>query len=129
MYATIRSDDFESIAGMTSSEIQRTSRIESSEVLDDLFSEEAEQKVPEDIPESNQKDAVKTSSPPPSTLGIEIPNMSKSSSVVEPIKELAKTIRTNCSSCNESFEVDLPPGVNSGKTACPLCGSIEFVQR
>ena len=129
MYATRRSDDFESIAGMPSSEIQRTSRIESSEVLDDLFSEEAEQNVPEDLPESIQNDAVKTSSPPPSTLGIEIPNMSTSSSVVEPIKELATTIRTNCSSCNESFEVDLPPGVNSGKTACPHCGSIEFVQR
>lgn len=129
MYATRRSDDFESIAGMPSSEIQRTSRIESSEVLDDLFSEEAEQNVPEDLPESIQKDAVKASSPPPSTLGIEIPNMSTSSSVVEPIKELATTIRTNCSSCNESFEVDLPPGVNSGKTACPHCGWIEFVQR
>ena len=129
MYASRRSDDFESIAGMPSSEIQRTSRIESSEVLDDLFSEEAEQNVPEDLPESIQKDALKTSSSPPSTLGIEIPNMSTSSSVVEPIKELATTIRTNCSSCNELFEVDLPPGVNSGKTACPHCGSIEFVQR
>ena len=129
MYATRRSDDFESIAGMTSSEIQRTSRIESSEVLDDLFSEEAEQNVPEDLQESIQKDVVKPSSSPASTLGIEIPNMSTSSSVVEPIKELVTTIRTNCSSCNESFEVDLPPGVNSGKTACPHCGSIEFVQR
>ena len=129
MYASRRSDDFESIAGMPSSEIQRTSRIESSEVLDDLFSEEAEQNVPEDLQESIQKDVVKPSSSPASTLGIEIPNMSTSSSVVEPIKELVTTIRTNCSSCNESFEVDLPPGVNSGKTACPHCGSIEFVQR
>ena len=129
MFASRRSNDFESIAGMPSSEIQRTSSIESSEVLDDLFSEEVEQNIPEEQSESVQRDDVKTSSSPPSTLGIEIPNMSKSPSVEEPIKELAKTIRTNCSSCNESFEVDLPSGVNSGKTACPHCGSIEFVQR
>ena len=129
MFASRRSNDFESIAGMPSSEIQRTSSIESSEVLDDLFSEEVEQNIPEEQSESVQRDDVKTSSSRPSTLGIEIPNMSKSPSVEEPIKELAKTIRTNCSSCNESFEVDLPSGVNSGKTACPHCGSIEFVQR
>ena len=129
MYASRRSDDFESIAGMASSALERTSRIESSEVLDDLFSEEIEQNIPEDKPESIQKDTVKTSSSPPSTLGIEIPNISTSPSVVEPTKELATTLRTNCSSCNESFEVDLPSGVNSGKTACPHCGSIEFVQR
>tara|TARA_B100002052_G_scaffold298548_1_gene332400 strand:+ start:165 stop:2438 length:2274 start_codon:yes stop_codon:yes gene_type:complete len=129
MFASRRSNDFESIAGMPSSEIQRTSSIESSEVLDDLFSEEVEQNIPEEQSQSVQRDDVKTSSSPPSTLGIEIPNMSKSPSVEEPIKELAKTIRTNCSSCNESFEVDLPSGVNSGKTACPHCGSIEFVQR
>ena len=129
MFASRRSNDFESIAGMSSSEIQRTSSIESSEVLDDLFSEEVEQNIPEEQTESVQRDDVKTSSSRPSTLGIEIPNMSKSPPVEEPIKELAKTIRTNCSSCNESFEVDLPSGVNSGKTACPHCGSIEFVQR
>ena len=129
MYASRRSDDFESIAGMASSALQRTSRIESSGVLDDLFSEEIEQNIPEDKPESIQKDTVKTSSSPPSTLGIEIPDIPASPSVVEPTKELATTIRTNCSSCNESFEVDLPSGVNSGKTACPHCGSIEFVQR
>ena len=114
---------------MSSSEIQRTSSFESSEVLDDLFSEEVEMNIPEEQSESVQRDDVKTSSSPPSTLGIEIPNMSKSPSVEEPIKELATTIRTNCSSCNESFEVDLPSGVNSGKSACPHCGSIVFVQR
>ena len=76
-----------------------------------------------------QIDDVKTSSSSPSTLGIEIPNMSTSSSLEEPINELPTTITTNCSSCDESFEVDLPSGVNSGKTACPHCGSIEFVQR
>tara|TARA_Y100000766_G_scaffold86980_1_gene73853 strand:- start:2242 stop:4515 length:2274 start_codon:yes stop_codon:yes gene_type:complete len=129
MYASRRSNDFESIAGMSSTEVQRTSKIESSEVLDDLFSEEVEQNIPEDQPESAQVDDVKTLSSPPSTLGIEIPNMSTLSSVEEPMKVLATTIRTNCSSCNESFEVDLPSGINSGKTACPHCGSIEFVQR
>ena len=129
MYASRRSNDFESIAGMSSTEIQRTSKIESSEVLDDLFSEEVEQNIPEDQPESAQVDDVKTLSTPPSTLGIEIPNMSTLSSVEEPMKVLAPTIRTKCSSCNESFEVDLPSGINSGKTACPHCGSIEFVQR
>lgn len=129
MYSSRRSNDFESIAGMSSSEIQRTSTIESSEVLDDLFSEEVEQNIPEEQSESDQKDDVKTSSSSPSTLGIEIPNMSTSSSLEEPINELPTTITTNCSSCDESFEVDLPSGVNSGKTACPHCGSIEFVQR
>ena len=129
MFASRRSNDFESIAGMSSSEIQRTSSFESSEVLDDLFSEEVEMNIPEEQSESVQRDDVKTSSSPPSTLGIEIPNMSKSPPVKEPIKESATTIRTDCSSCNESFEVDLPSGVNSGKTACPHCGSIEFVQR
>ena len=114
---------------MSSSEIQRTSTIESSEVLDDLFSEEVEQNIPEEQSESVQIDDVKTSSSSPSTLGIEIPNMSTSSSLEEPINELPTTITTNCSSCDESFEVDLPSGVNSGKTACPHCGSIEFVQR
>ena len=129
MYSSRRSNDFESIAGMSSSEIQRTSTIESSEVLDDLFSEEVEQNIPEEQSESVQIDDVKTSSSSPSTLGIEIPNMSTSSSLEEPINELPTTITTNCSSCDESFEVDLPSGVNSGKTACPHCGSIEFVQR
>ena len=129
MYSSRRSNDFESIAGMSSSEIQRTSTIESSEVLDDLFSEEVEQNIPEEQSESVQIDDVKTSSSSPSTLGIEIPNMSTSSSLEEPINELPTTVTTNCTSCDESFEVDLPSGVNSGKTACPHCGSIEFVQR
>ena len=129
MYASRRSNDFESIAGMSSSEIQRTSNIRSNAVLDDLFSEEDVQNIPEEEPEPVQRDGVKTSSSSSSTLGIEIPNMSTSPSVEEPVKELAKTITTTCSSCNESFEVDLPQGINSGKTSCPHCGSIEFVQR
>ena len=129
MFASRRSNDFESIAGMSSSEIQRTSNIRSNAVLDDLFSEEDVQNIPEEEPEPVQRDGVKTSSSSSSTLGIEIPNMSTSPSVEEPVKELAKTITTTCSSCNESFEVDLPQGINSGKTSCPHCGSIEFVQR
>ncbi len=130
MYASRRSDDFESIAGMSSSEIQRTPRVESnSEVLNDLFSEEEDQKMPEEQPKSIERDEVKTTSSSPSSLGIEIPNLSNSSSVEEPTTELARTIKSSCSTCNQSFEVDLPSGVSSGKTACPHCGSIEFVQR
>ncbi|MBA45120.1 MAG: hypothetical protein CMB31_00845 [Euryarchaeota archaeon] len=129
MYASRRSDDFESIAGMSSSEIQRTPRVESnSEVLNDLFSEEEDQKIPEEQPKSIERDEVKTTSSSPSSLGIQIPNMS-TSSVQEPTNELAITIKSLCSTCNQSFEVDLPSGVSSGKTACPHCGSIEFVQR
>ena len=130
MYASRRSNDFESIAGMSSSEIQRTPRVESnSEVLNDLFSEEEDQKMPEEQPKSIERDEVKTTSSSPSSLGIEIPNLSNSSSVEEPTTELARTIKSSCSTCNQSFEVDLPSGVSSGKTACPHCGSIEFVQR
>ena len=129
MFSSRRSNDFESIAGMSSSDIPRSSSNQSSEVLNDLFSEEEEPDLPEEEPISIQRDEVKTPSSSPSSLGIEIPSMETSTFVEEPIKEQAKTIESSCSSCNESFEVDLPPGVSSGKTACPHCGSIEFVQR
>ena len=128
MYGSKRSDDFESIAGMSSSEISRKSS-GATEVLDDLFTEEEEQKTPQEPAKSVPKKEVKSTSSSPSKLGIQIPNMSSSSKVEEPEEELVTTVKSSCSSCQETFEVDLPPRVSSGKTVCPHCGSIEFIQR
>jgi len=38
-----------------------------------------------------------------------------------------RTVRQNCSSCGEMFEVTMPPGVDAARTACPHCGSVESV--
>ena len=38
-----------------------------------------------------------------------------------------RKVRQNCSSCDKKFEVELPPGVDAARTACPHCGSIESV--
>lgn len=38
-----------------------------------------------------------------------------------------RTVRQNCSSCEKMFEVDLPEGVDTARTACPHCGSIESI--
>ena len=38
-----------------------------------------------------------------------------------------RTVRQNCSSCSEMFEVTMPPGVDAARTECPHCGSIESV--
>ena len=38
-----------------------------------------------------------------------------------------RTVRQNCSSCEEMFEVTMPPGVDAARTACPHCGSVESV--
>ena len=38
-----------------------------------------------------------------------------------------RKVRQSCSSCDKKFEVELPPGVDAARTACPHCGSIESV--
>jgi len=38
-----------------------------------------------------------------------------------------RTVRQNCSSCDKKFEVELPPGIDTARTACPHCDSIESV--
>jgi hypothetical protein len=38
-----------------------------------------------------------------------------------------RTVRQNCSSCDKKFEVELPPGIDTARTACPHCSSIESV--
>ena len=38
-----------------------------------------------------------------------------------------RTVRQNCSSCEEMFEVTMPPGVDAARTECPHCGSVESV--
>ena len=38
-----------------------------------------------------------------------------------------RKVRQACSSCEKLFELELPEGVNSAKTACPHCGSVERV--
>tara|TARA_Y100000590_G_scaffold267987_1_gene300946 strand:- start:75 stop:635 length:561 start_codon:yes stop_codon:yes gene_type:complete len=38
-----------------------------------------------------------------------------------------RTVRQNCSSCDEMFEVTMPSGVDAARTACPHCGSVESV--
>jgi len=45
----------------------------------------------------------------------------------EPESEQDRTVRQSCSSCDKKFEVELPPGVDAARTACPHCGSIESV--
>jgi len=45
--------------------------------------------------------------------------------VVEQIPD--RLIKKNCSSCNLLFSVELPEGIDSARTACPKCGSIEEV--
>ena len=44
---------------------------------------------------------------------------------IEP--EPDRKVRQNCSSCDKKFEVELPPGVDAARTACPHCGSIESI--
>ncbi len=38
-----------------------------------------------------------------------------------------RKVRQACSSCDKLFELELPEGVTSAKTACPHCGSVERV--
>ena len=38
-----------------------------------------------------------------------------------------RTVRQNCSSCEEMFEVTMPPGVDAARTECPHCGSVESI--
>jgi hypothetical protein len=47
----------------------------------------------------------------------------------KPINEKVfdRVIRKNCSSCDLLFSVELPEGIDSARTACPKCGSIEDV--
>ncbi|HIE63611.1 MAG: hypothetical protein CXT72_03530 [Methanobacteriota archaeon] len=39
-----------------------------------------------------------------------------------------RTVRQSCSSCEKTFEVDMPKGVNAARTACPHCESVETVR-
>jgi len=133
MYASRRSsDDFESIAGMSSSELGNSSSsrsVGSTAVLDDLISDDDSQNFEiETAKPAPSKERTKSTNSP-ATLGIEIPIMETTSTVPEPSVNVAETINFTCSSCGQDFEVDLPPGVSSGNTACPHCGSIEKVER
>ena len=38
-----------------------------------------------------------------------------------------RKVRQACSSCEKLFELELPEGITSAKTACPHCGSVERV--
>jgi len=134
MYASRRSsDDFESIAGMSSSELGNSSSsrsVGSTAVLDDLFSDvDEDQKFEIETVKNTPPKESKKPTNAPTMLGIEIPIMDSTSAVPEPSSITAETIKLICSSCGQDFEVDLPPGVSSGKTACPHCGSIEMVER
>jgi len=42
-------------------------------------------------------------------------------------RDSERNVRQNCSSCEEMFEVTLPPGVDAARTECPHCGSVESV--
>ena len=52
---------------------------------------------------------------------------SKQEEVPEEPEGSDRTVRQNCSSCEEMFEVTMPPGVDAARTACPHCGSVESV--
>ena len=52
-------------------------------------------------------------------------NWSPTDEQADPVEE--RKVRQACSSCGKLFELELPEGVNSAKTACPHCGSIERV--
>jgi hypothetical protein len=43
-------------------------------------------------------------------------------------EEENRTVRQSCSSCEKTFEVDMPKGVNAARTACPHCESVETVR-
>ncbi len=52
---------------------------------------------------------------------------SKQEAVPEEPEGSDRTVRQNCSSCEEMFEVTMPPGVDAARTACPHCESVESV--
>ena len=56
----------------------------------------------------------------------DIPDSKGIGTVVEQIPD--RLIKKNCSSCNLLFSVELPEGIDSARTACPKCGSIEEVK-
>ena len=100
MYASRRSsDDFESIAGMPSTELSKSSSrpVDSSAVLDDLISEEDEvQLEEEETAISSPSPARNQSVSSPSVLGIEIPVMDTISSSKEREVEVVDTIKFSC---------------------------------
>ncbi|MFL2958221.1 MAG: hypothetical protein ACJZ4Z_05460 [Candidatus Thalassarchaeaceae archaeon] len=55
----------------------------------------------------------------------DVPDPQVSKTVNEKISD--RVIKKNCSSCNLLFSVELPEGIDSARTACPKCGSIEEV--
>ena len=55
----------------------------------------------------------------------DVPDSQASKPVNEKISD--RVIKKNCSSCNLLFSVELPEGIDSARTACPKCGSIEEV--
>ena len=52
-------------------------------------------------------------------------NWSPAEDATDPSED--RKVRQACSSCEKLFELELPEGVNSAKTACPHCGSVERV--
>ncbi len=52
-------------------------------------------------------------------------NWSPTEEQTDPAEE--RKVRQACSSCGKLFELELPEGVDSAKTACPHCGSVERV--
>jgi len=58
-----------------------------------------------------------------------IGDISDSEGIKDELKENTsnRVIKKNCSSCDLLFSVELPQGIDSARTACPKCGSIEEV--
>ena len=58
-----------------------------------------------------------------------IDDISDSEGIKDELKENIsnRLIKKNCSSCDLLFSVELPEGIDSARTACPKCGSIEEV--
>ena len=143
-------DDFASIAGVDySSAVSKDTNSRTSPVLDDLFSDDDDDKVettpavetttienPLTTSSGVEMPQVSSSKPAPSSLGIEIPDFDTDSTSVAPDDDTAKSelpsslmIQATCTSCDTRFEVELPAGRTSGRTACPSCGEIQTVSR
>ena len=141
-------DDFASIAGVDySSAVSKDTNSSTSPVLDDLFSDDDKVETTPAVETTTIENPLTTSSGvempqvssskhAPSSLGIEIPDFDTDSTSVAPDDDTAKSelpsplmIQATCTSCDTRFEVELPAGRTSGRTACPSCGEIQTVSR
>ncbi len=141
-------DDFASIAGIDySSSVSRDSNNRESPVLDDLFSDDDKMEsspvveaktIDNDSTNTSIVEMPESSSSKParSSLGIEIPDFDTDLAPVASPDDVEKSgpsgslmIQATCTTCGTRFEVELPAGRTSGRTACPSCGEIQTVSR